>query len=173
MNICIDLGSGMRKPEDNEKEKWYGLDIRPFKRVDYVLNVGKEIWPFEDNSVDYIKSIHLFEHFYSHELFHAMEEAHRVLKPDGYIHIEVPKAGTPAFYIHPDHKLHFIEGTFSFFLVPDNEGNIDPHGYLKGHWHLKKLEADPLNGENITAELIPNKPGGELPYTEVKRYEDI
>lgn len=165
--VKLSIGCGMRKPDG-----WIGLDIRKFKCVDHVLNVGKEKWPLKDNSVDYAESVHLFEHFYPEELFFAMDEAWRVLKPDGVLHIEVPKADTRAFYIHPDHKLHFIEETFGFFAVPDNEGHVDPHGYLKHFWHIKSVFAHPDNPENIHADLIPNKPGG-AGYVKVQRYEDV
>lgn len=153
-------------------EKWYGIDIRQFKGVDYVLDAGKDPYPFKDSSVDFIQAIHLFEHFYSHEIFHAMEECWRILKPNGILHIEVPKAGTPAFYIHPDHKAHWVEDTFGFFQVPDNEGHVDDHGYLEGFWYTSIL--DPHNPHAVHADMQPNKKGAtHHPYVTVVRREDV
>lgn len=164
--LKVDLGCGMRK-----ECGWFGIDVRQFKCVDKVMNCGKELLPFEDNSVDEIKSIHLFEHMYPEEFLFCMAECWRVLNPNGFIHIEVPKAGTQAFYIHPDHKLHFTQDTFGFFLVPDNKGHVDIHGYLDGFWHMEIV--DQPNPENVSVNLYPNKPKNKrFPYVEVTKYED-
>lgn len=161
--VKIELGCGMRKPLDT-----FGIDIRDYKKVDLVANVGKESLQFPDDSVDEIRSIHLFEHMYPEELFYCIEECWRVMKPLGVLHIEVPLAGTLAYYVHPDHKIQFKHETFGFFQVPS--GGVDPHGYLKGFWHVETLKNG--NPENITMRLHPNKPHGKFEYIEVKRYED-
>lgn len=158
--IRVDIGCGLKKPEG-----FIGIDVRDFPGVDYVMNVGKEKLPFKDNSVDVITSIHVFEHFYPEELFFCIEECFRVLKPTGFLHIEVPKAGTRAYYIHPDHKLQFTEDTFGFFQVPGNEEHRDPHGYLTGFWHIQMLLND--NPEAISVNLFPNKQGGRYPFVKV------
>ena len=166
--ICIDLGCGMKKMISNTAEKWVGFDIRKFDGVDYVLNVGKDIFPAKTNSVKSIRAIHLFEHLYSDELFHWIEECWRVLKPTGTLFIEVPKAGTKAYYIHPDHKIQFVEDSFGFFQVP-SEGK-DPHGYLHGFWHVSVKESG--NPETIKVEMYPNKPDGRFPYKEIVQQND-
>ena len=165
--IFLDIGCGYKKPEGSSEIEWVGLDIRDFPGVDHVLNIGKDKFPIEDNSVDFIQSIHVFEHLYPEELFHCIEECWRVLKPQGKIHIEVPKAGTPAYYIHPDHKIQYVEDTFGFFQVPGNERNEDPHGYLKGFWHVDVLK-DHDNKQAVHVDMYPNKPEGKFPYVEVK-----
>jgi len=161
--ICIDLGSGMRTMKDNGSEKWYGVDIRKFEGIYYVLDIGKEKLPFKDNSVKFIRSIHLFEHLYPEQLFFSVDECWRVLKPKGCLHIEVPKAGTMAYYIHPDHKIQFVENTFGFWQVPAN--GKDPHGYLTKFWHVSVLKNG--NPENITVEMYPNKPHGRFPFKRI------
>lgn len=161
--LKVNLGCGLRKDKG-----WYGIDIRDFKGVDCVMNIGEEKLPFEDNSVDQIKAIHVLEHLYPDELFFCIEECFRVLKPKGFFKIEVPKAGTPAYYINPDHKIQFVEDTFGFFQVP-SEG-IDPHGYLKGFWHVQILKNE--NPEAITVKMYPNKPNGKFDYVKVKRIID-
>lgn len=155
----INLGCGNKK-----QDGWIGIDIRKFPAVDYVMNVGKEKLPFKDNSVDKIHADHLFEHFYPEELFFCIEECWRVLKPKGHILINVPKGDTPGFYIHPDHKIHFIADTFGFFQVP--AGGKDIHGYLKGFWHVSINDSS--NPHALGATLYPNKPNGHYPYQKVK-----
>jgi len=159
----VELGCGMKRPIDSPNEHWVGVDIRKFPGVDYVLNVGRDKLPFKDNSVDKISASHLLEHLYPEELFFCVDECWRVLKPKGVFRISVPKAETRAWFIHPDHKIHFVEDTFGFFQVPA-EGK-DPHGYLNGFWHVSVLKSP--NPEVIDVEMYPNKPNGRFDYVEV------
>lgn len=159
----LDLGCGMRKAEG-----WTGVDIRKFKGVDYVFNIGKDKFPFPDNSFEKIQAIHVFEHLYPEELFHCINECFRVCKPTGFIHIEVPKAGTPAYYIHPDHKIQFVENTFGFFQVPSGE---DLHGYLEGYWHVGVI-TEGVSPEAVHVDMWPNKKNGRFDYKEVKLYNN-
>jgi len=156
-DIHLDIGCGMRKADG-----WIGLDIRQYKGVDHVLNIGSDAFPLPDDSCIEIKAIHVLEHLYPQELFHCMEEAWRVCNPKGSFYIEVPKAGTPAYYIHPDHKIQFVADTFGFFNVPSD---LDVHGYLNGFWHVAVEDLE----QSIQATLYPNKPNGKYPYKEVKR----
>jgi len=157
--VRINLGCGNIK-----EDGWVGIDIRKFPAVDYVLNIGKEKLPFANNSVEEIDADHLFEHFYPEELFFCIEECFRVLKPKGHILIKVPKGDSSAFYVHPDHKIHFVKDTFSFFQVPADGKDI--LGYLKGFWHVTINKNE--NPHAISATLYPNKPDGTYEYKEVK-----
>jgi len=154
----LDLGCGQRK-----KEGWIGIDSKEYPGVDYVLNIGKDKMPFENDSIDEIRSIHVFEHLYSEELFFCMEECFRIIKPTGTLYIEVPKANTPAFYAHPDHKIAFMPITFGFWQVPAY--GKDVHGYLKGFWNVRAEEKP----ESVEVFMYPNKPGGKFDYVEVYR----
>jgi predicted SAM-dependent methyltransferase len=149
--IKVDLGCGMRKAGG-----WIGIDIRKFEGVDYVMDIGKDKLPFEDNSVDEMKAIHVLEHLYSEQLFFFIDEAYRVLKPTGFFHIEVPIFGTLAWRLHPDHKMQWTKDMVGFFQVP---ADIDHHGYLKGFWHIEFLESN--NIEALHFNLFPNKKGIE------------
>ncbi len=155
----LNLGCGNVKQKD-----WVGIDIRNFPEVDYVMNVGKEPLPFMNNSVDKIHADHLFEHFYPEELFFCVEECFRVLKPKGHLLVSVPKGNSPAFYIHPDHKIHFMEDTFAFFQVPADGKDI--LGYLKGFWHITILQGS--NPHAFSVEMYPNKPRGKYKYKKIK-----
>jgi len=158
MNVSI--GCGMRKPKG-----FIGIDIRAYEGVDHVMNIGTEKLPFEDESVSFIESDNVYEHLYPEELFHSINECWRVLDAKGCLLIKVPKAGTPAYYIHPDHKIQFIEDSFGFFQVPAD--GKDPHGYLNGRfWHVQIVEQD--NDQAIWAKLYPNKPNGTFEYKEIE-----
>ena len=58
-------------------------------KIDLWLDVRNGL-PFPPNSVDSIYSAHMFEHFYSDELTHLLQECVRVLKPGGGIRLIVP-----------------------------------------------------------------------------------
>jgi SAM-dependent methyltransferase len=162
--IALDLGAGKSKV-NHEGYKTLGVDIRNFDGIDIVMNLGKENIPFEDSSIDLISANHLFEHFYPEQLFHCIDECWRVLKPTGYLHIEVPKAGTPAYYLHPDHKIQFIEDTFGFWQVPS--GGYDPHGYINKYWHVMVDKKQPFE-QHIHVNMYPNKPDGRFDFVEIK-----
>ncbi len=162
--IKVSLGCGMRCPKG-----FIGIDIRKYRDVKYVMNIGREKLPFKDNSVDYIESIHLYEHFYAEELFFSIEECFRVLKPTGILRIEVPLFCdddgriTKAYVVHPDHKQHFARDTFGFWQVP---ADVDRNGYNKGFFHLEFVPNG--NPEAISVNFYPNKIGIEkYPYKEV------
>jgi len=152
--LGVDLGCGYLKKPDDWQTHWVGTDIRPFKGVDYVFDIGKDKFPFKDNSVDEIRAIHLLEHLYPEQLFHCMDEAFRILKPDGFFHVEVPIYGTEAWLLHPDHKMHWNPSMVGFFQVPSD---VDRHGYLKGFWHIEFLDSG--YDQHMHVNFHPNKPG--------------
>jgi len=66
----------------------------PFK-IDGFINTDKEFditkpWPYEDNSVDGITSMHVLIEIPWRELVFTFKEMHRVLKPDGVLRFGVP-----------------------------------------------------------------------------------
>lgn len=63
------------------KEKAYKLDL--------VMNLG-EIWPYEDESVDGIVGMHVFQQLTWRELLVAFSEAKRVLKKGGILRMGCP-----------------------------------------------------------------------------------
>ena len=160
----VELGAGMRTPEGS-----IGIDIRPFKGIDYVLDIGKDPLPFRSGTIDEIHADNLYEHLTADQLFFSMDECFRVLKPMGFLYIKVPIYGTQAWLIHPDHKMHWNRNMVGFFEVPDNEGHIDPHGYLKGFWHHEFIEDENKPEESLWFKMYPNKPNGRFPYFKVKR----
>lgn len=168
--ISVDLGCGMKKLDKGDGWLSLGIDNRSFKGVDYVIHLGKDKLPFEDDSVDYLYTSHLLEHLYPEELFFLVEECFRVLKPQGTFDISVPKGDTLAYYIHPDHKIHYLPETFSFFQVPAD--GVDPHGYLKGFWHVT-ANVDESNPHAVKAYMYPNKPNGRYEYKKIKLFSDI
>jgi hypothetical protein len=79
--IRLDLGCGKNKRQDGE---WIGVDILPFEGVDLAFNIGKDPWPFEDQTVDEVYASHVVEHLVPAERVHFTNELYRVLKNPEY-----------------------------------------------------------------------------------------
>ena len=62
-------------------------DLYPGKGVDVVMDVTK-LWPFKEDSVEDVTASHVLEHL--SEPFGFINEAHRVLKNRGGLHMRVP-----------------------------------------------------------------------------------
>jgi SAM-dependent methyltransferase len=106
--IVIDAGCGRKK-----REGAVGIDSRLLPGVDIVADLSRAPWPLRDESVDSILAFHLVEHLPDLVLF--MEEAHRVLKPDGTVDIEVPHGGTLRYLGDPTHRTAVTCSTFRYF----------------------------------------------------------
>jgi predicted SAM-dependent methyltransferase len=87
--VKLNLGCG-----PNRKDGWVNIDLFN-SGADLQLDL-REPWPFPDNSVSYIYSEHVFEHFEFHvEVPHFLREAFRVLNSGGLFDVVVPETGAP------------------------------------------------------------------------------
>lgn len=83
--IKLHLGCG-----PNRKAGWVNVDLFD-AGADLQLDL-REPWPFPDNSVSYIYSEHVFEHFELHtEVPHFLGESLRILQPGGVFNVVVPE----------------------------------------------------------------------------------
>lgn len=83
--LRLDFGCGVRK-----KEGYHGIDIKPFPGVDTVLDAGTQPWPWGDNTVDEVYASHFIEHLTAQQRIHFVNEAYRVLKPNGQLNMVAP-----------------------------------------------------------------------------------
>jgi predicted SAM-dependent methyltransferase len=113
--IKLNVGCG------NKNEKGYiGIDVRDCGQ-EIVWDVREGI-PLPDNSVDFIWTSHVIEHFDNEECEGVLKEFYRVLKPGGISQNIVPHAADPtAFYF--DHKTFWNEARIQTLTgVPGLEG---------------------------------------------------
>lgn len=80
--IRLDIGSG-----GPGEEGWIGVD--PYAPDADVVAFGWAL-PYEDSSVDELRSIHALEHIEKRQIVPTLAEWRRVIKPDGRIDIRVP-----------------------------------------------------------------------------------
>ncbi len=105
-----------------------GIDIRDeYINVDRFITDGVNIvcdferWlPFKDNSFDYLYSRYVLEHI--DDIVKIMSEIHRILKPNGIAHIEVPHCSWFQSYASFDHKHFFTSNSFDCFRESSKEG---------------------------------------------------
>lgn len=82
--VIINLGCGRTRIPDS-----IGVDrVKIEGSVDIVHDLDITPYPFVDNYADEIHSYHVLEHL--HDPLKKLEEIHRILKPNGVLHLRVP-----------------------------------------------------------------------------------
>lgn len=94
------------------KEGFVNVDHRPLEGVDVVMDI-EEDWPWEESSVDHIVCNHLLEHL--EDLIGFMDKAHKVLKPEGLLHVKVPHHRHRNADTDPTHIRRFTESSFDYW----------------------------------------------------------
>ena len=80
--LCINMGSGAQKISG-----FYACD-KFDKNADFAIDMA--FIPLNSKSVDVVRSEHSLEHLTHKNAMKFLEEAHRVLKPGGYLDLEIP-----------------------------------------------------------------------------------
>lgn len=129
--IKIDLGCGK-----NKRDGFIGVDSIDFEGVDVVLNVGKDPWPWEDNTVDEVHASHFVEHLEADERIHFVNELHRVLKDpvydrgqivSGKCTVIVPHWSSQRAYGDLTHKWPPVSEFWFYYLDKDWRAVNAPH----------------------------------------------
>jgi SAM-dependent methyltransferase len=81
--VVLDVGSGSTKQYPGN----VGVDLRVAAGVDVRADASRGL-PFADRSVDAIFAVHVLEHLI--DFLPLVDECHRVLRPDGLLHILSP-----------------------------------------------------------------------------------
>ena len=105
-NLKIDIGGG-RNAENGFKT----LDM--IEESDFICNLEKDRFPFEDESVSEFKTNHTFEHI--DNIIHVFNEVWRTLQWDGKITIKVPNKDCILAWQDPTHKRFWTTESFKFF----------------------------------------------------------
>lgn len=108
----LNIGSGNKKLEG-----YVNIDNQPKTNPDYCFNIGAEVWPFEDDSVEAIRASHILEHLTTDEFMHVMKEMYRVAKPGAPIAVVVPHPRHDVFVNDPTHKTPITLTTLAQFSL--------------------------------------------------------
>jgi SAM-dependent methyltransferase len=81
--VVLDLGCG----DTTQYETNIGVDRRPAKAVAVIADLRAEL-PFAEGSADRVFAVHVLEHL--PDYLPLLDECHRVLRPDGVLHVMAP-----------------------------------------------------------------------------------
>jgi SAM-dependent methyltransferase len=138
--VRIDIGCGSAK-----REGFIGLDSVAAPGVDYVLDLTKDRYPFDDASVDYVFSSHFLEHIKIP--FHVLEEIGRVCKDGATIEFWTPYAFSNEAVLY-GHEIFLTEETWLQFYK-------DPWAStLRGRWLILNINYVVL--EETEKEILEN-----------------
>ena len=119
------------------KEGYVNLDISPRSQADVFHDLDVFPYPFEACTFDLIEAEHVLEHLSNP--FRVMAELHRIAKPAGTIHIQVPHFSRG--FTHPEHKCGF-DATFPLYFDPKFVGGYTGtellHTKTTLHWFGQK-----------------------------------
>jgi SAM-dependent methyltransferase len=120
--LKIDLGCGTKK-----QEGFIGVDSIKFDGVDIVMHMGKDPWPWKDNSVSEAYCSHAIEHLTAPERIHFVNELHRVLKKGGKATIIVPHWASCRAYGDLTHQWPPVSEFWFYYLSADWRKTEAPH----------------------------------------------
>lgn len=94
----LDLGCGNKKTEG-----FIGVDIVPGENVDIVCDLSKAPWPWEDDTIEQVYSMHLLEHIPGPDRITFFNELYRVMKVAAQAQITTPNWSHACAYGDPSH----------------------------------------------------------------------
>jgi ubiquinone/menaquinone biosynthesis C-methylase UbiE len=94
----INIGAG-----DVKLEGYVTLDYDSATNPDYVVDIEKDKFPFEDSTVETVVAHHILEHL-GEGYFHCLQELYRVCKHGAIIDIRVPHHRHESFAADPTHR---------------------------------------------------------------------
>jgi ubiquinone/menaquinone biosynthesis C-methylase UbiE len=94
----INIGAG-----DTKLEGYVTLDYDALTNPDYQLDIEKDRFPFEDNTVETVVAHHILEHL-GEGYFHCLQEIYRVCKHGAIVDIRVPHPRHDSFLADPTHR---------------------------------------------------------------------
>ncbi len=122
----LDLGCGLHKSPGS-----IGLDVVPLPSVDVVHDLNVFPYPFDADTFDCIRVIHVIEHLQS--IVKTMEEIHRIAKPEAVVTILTPHHSDASSWQDPTHIWHLSTGSFNFF-----EKNHESNYYSTARFRVQR-----------------------------------
>lgn len=145
--VALDIGCGDTKQYPDN----IGVDIRPADGVDVVADLSAGL-PFPDRSADRIYAVHVLEHLV--DFLPLVDECHRVLRPNGLLHVLSPWWRYVNAVADPTHVRFFDVQTFK---------GICARAGSDRRWHPAHAGCD---GASVFADLRPLPPDAPHPSAE-------
>lgn len=136
------LGAGK-----DRRDGWVSVDKIAELKPDVITDLTTR-WPWRDNSVERADADNLIEHFGwgpdgQDLLMVFMNEAHRVIAPDGMLWIRVPdfRYWPEGALKDPTHRRCFVPGTFNYWEHGHMTHKVYGSSYGYKPWSIK-IESD-------------------------------
>ena len=118
----LDFGCGKHKREGFE-----GVDVRPFEGVDHVVDLGAQLWPWKEATVEEANASHFVEHLDSKQRVHFVNELCRVLIPGGKCTITTPHWASGRAYGDLTHQWPPVSEMWLWYLNAEWRAANAPH----------------------------------------------
>jgi hypothetical protein len=127
---------------DRHFDGFVNVDITP--PADELADLN-QVWPWEDSTIDQIRAWDIFEHLKTPTL--SMNEAWRVLKPDGILDLIVPTTDGRGWAQDPTHVCYPPWNRNSLFYFEHNNPHLTRFAPANGvhcAFRIVKAEEEPL-----------------------------
>lgn len=159
----INIGSG-----GTTIDGFLTCDYDPLSEPDFLFNLEKDTFPFDDNSIDTVVAHHVFEHL-GEGYFHCLKELYRVCKHGATIDVRVPHYRHDYFFDDPTHRRPITVGGLRLFSKKHNKLCKE-----QGAASSRLGDYFEVDFEILAWEYVPNKKYVEkfngLPRDEVEDY---
>lgn len=122
----INIGGGYKRYPG-----FLNLDMDPHTNPDHIVNLEKDVLPFDDNTISEVKAHHILEHL-GEGFFHLIQELYRVCKDGAIIDIVVPHHRHDIFLADPTHRRPILIEGLRLFSKKYNYDHIEKHGSSSG-----------------------------------------
>jgi len=150
MAMNLNLGAGLRYFPD-----YINHDItKHHDHIDIVYDLNHTPWTcWSDNQFDMIQAVSVFEHL-EINIFQAMNECWRILKPTGKIYIKYPTFESPTIHDDPTHRWFWSKNILDYF-DPTTEYGKRYAFYSERKWTI--IDYNHIKNRAVGAELRPIK----------------
>lgn len=118
----LNIGSGSKRYPG-----YLNVDMDAGSNPDFIVDLEKDVYPFDDNSVDHILAHHVLEHM-GEGFFHCIKELYRISKHGTIIDVRVPHPRHDTFLIDPTHRRPIYPHTLDMFSKTRNKKDLDAGG---------------------------------------------
>jgi predicted SAM-dependent methyltransferase len=159
----LNIGGG-----DTKYEGFVNVDYDANCNPDYCVDMEKDVWPFEDNSVDAVIAHHVLEHM-GEGYFHVMKELYRVCEHGAMIDIRVPHHRHDHFINDPTHRRPITVDGLWLFSKKYNDSCKEQGAMASRLGYYFDVDFEIVDSRNVPdPSYIPVFEG--KPKTEVEQY---
>jgi SAM-dependent methyltransferase len=159
----IIIGAG-----DVKIDGYYTCDYDPLTKPDYLFNLEKDKFPFENDSVDFVIAHHVLEHL-GEGYFHCIQELYRICKHGTIIDVRVPHHRHDEFFDDPTHRRTITLGGLRLFSKKYNDLAKEQNAMASRLAYYYNVDFEIVDWNYIPSEKYRKEFEGK-PAEEVEKY---